>query len=66
MNLNGLFQFFGGQNAFNSKLSNFGQNCQSQGINPEQRVQELLNSGRMSQEQFNRFAAIANTLTGRK
>lgn len=66
MNLSGLLNFFGGQNNFNNKLNTFGQNCQSQGINPEQRVQQLLNSGQMSQEQFNQLAAIANMLTGRK
>ena len=66
MNLSNLFQMFGGQNAFNNKLDAFGQNCQSQGINPEQRVQQLLNSGQMSQEQFNQFAVIANMLTGKR
>lgn len=66
MNLSNLFQMFGGQNGFNNQLNTFGRNCQSQGINPEQRVQQLLNSGKMSQEQFNWCAAIANIITGRK
>lgn len=30
--------------------------------NPEQQVKELLNSGRMSQEQFNQLAQTANQL----
>lgn len=28
--------------------------------NPQQQVQQLLNSGRMSQEQFNQLAGLAN------
>lgn len=34
--------------------------------NPQQRVQELLQSGQMTQEQFNQFSNIANQITGRK
>jgi hypothetical protein len=30
--------------------------------NPQQEVQRLLNSGQMSQEQFNQFAQIANNI----
>ena len=33
--------------------------------NPQQIVQNLLKSGRMTQEQFNQFSQIANSLTGR-
>lgn len=31
-------------------------------VNPQQEVQRLLNSGKMTQQQFNQFAQIANTL----
>ena len=57
---------FGGQNGFNNRLSQFENQLNQQNINPEQKVQELLNSGQMTQQQFNQFAAIANMLTGRK
>ena len=32
--------------------------------NPKQMVEELVKSGRMSQEQFNQYAQIANQLVG--
>lgn len=50
-------------NKFAQFVSQFKQmsNC-----SPQERVQQLLNSGQMSQEQFNQFAQIANRLTGRK
>lgn len=33
---------------------------------PKQRVQELLNNGSMTQEQFNQYKTIADQITGRK
>lgn len=60
-----LFQMFGGQQNFNNQLSQFSQGVQQQGINPQQQVQALLNSGRMSQQQFNQLRTLANMLTGR-
>ena len=34
--------------------------------NPEQMVQELLKSGKMSQEQFKQFKEMANSILGTK
>lgn len=34
--------------------------------NPQQIVQHLLNSGKMTQDQFNQFRFIANQLTGQR
>lgn len=34
--------------------------------NPQQKVQELLQSGQMTQEQFTQFSSIANQIMGRK
>lgn len=34
--------------------------------NPQQVVQQLLNSGKMSQQQFEQFRNMANSLTGLK
>lgn len=60
-----LFSKFGGQQNFQNQLNSYSQQCQQQGINPEQQVQSLVTSGRMSQETFNRYAQIADMLTGR-
>lgn len=37
---------------------------QTMTTNPREEVQKLLNSGAMSQEDFNRYAQIANQLVG--
>ena len=43
-------------------LSQFNQFRSTFSGNPEQQVKQLLQSGRMSQEQFNQFAQTANML----
>ena len=43
-------------------LSQFNQFRSTFSGNPEQQVKQLLQSGRMSQEQFNQFAQTANQL----
>lgn len=62
-----LFNMFGGyqnfQQKFNQFVANF--NRQSQ-LTPQQRVQQLLDSGQMSQEQFNHLSQMANMITGTK
>ena len=59
-----LFQMFGGQQQFLNQFNRFSQDFQQRGLNPQQQVQNLLNSGHMSQEQFNQFRLLANALTG--
>ena len=39
---------------------------QTNTLSPKQVVMNLINSGHMTQEQFNQLAAVANQLTGRK
>lgn len=63
--LNQIMQMFGGQQNFQNQLNNMKQQFAMQGVNPQQKVQELLNSGRMNQEQFNQLRAMANMITGR-
>lgn len=65
--MNSIFDMFGGQVGFNQQLSNFAKQYSqmSNGISPQQMVQQLLNTGRMSQAQFNQFREIANRITGR-
>lgn len=66
---NPLFQMFGGQNQHSQQNTSFGNPMQMmqefnrfrstfQG-NPQQKVQELLDSGKMSQEQFNQLSSMA-------
>lgn len=52
------------QGGFAGFVANFMK--QFPGTNPQQMAMDLLNSGRMSQEDFKNFSAIANRLTGRR
>lgn len=73
---NSLFNMFGGgQNGGNlnfgnqqtaQQFNNFVQGLdQSIRNSPQQMVQQLINTGRMSQQQFDQFRQIANQVTGR-
>lgn len=48
-------------------FNNFAQQFQTQNRNvtPQQKVQELLNSGQMTQQDFDQLREIANKITGR-
>lgn len=59
----GGFGNMGMQNQFQNFVNQFKQNSN---ITPQQRVQQLLDSGQMSQEQFNNLRQMANQLTGKK
>lgn len=58
--INNLGKFMQNFNSFAQQFRN-----QNQNVTPQQRVQELLNSGRMSQQEFNQLREIANQITGR-
>lgn len=62
---NPMFNAFGGFANFMKSFEQFKQNVQQNGINPQQQVQQLLNSGQMTQEQFNQLRAMANQITGK-
>ena len=62
----GFFNMFGGFQNFLLQFNQFKQNAQSQGLNPQQLVQQKLNSGEMSQEQFNQLRNMANLITGKR
>ena len=53
------------QQLFN-QVNNFAQQLQQQsnGMTPQQMVQNMLNSGKLSQAQFNQLRDIANKITG--
>lgn len=60
-------QMFGGYQNFQNEFSNFANNFQSQagGADPQQIVNGLMDHGKMSQEEFNRYRQIANMMTGK-
>jgi hypothetical protein len=62
--MNSLFNDFKPQqnNPMNNFLNQFNQFKSTFTGNPEQQVKQLLSSGRMSQEQFNQFAQMADQL----
>ena len=67
-----MFNSFGGyqnfMNQFNSFAQTFPQQMQQMGMaaqNPQQAVQMMMNNGRMSQQDFERFRQMANMMTGR-
>ena len=53
-----VFNVFG-QNNFVARFNQFKQSFQG---NPQQQVQQLLNSGKVTQEQYNRAVQIAQQL----
>lgn len=66
-NLMSLFNLFGGQNGFSQKLNAFSQQFNMQNnCTPEQKVYQMMQSGQMSQEQFEQFSEIATQITGRR
>ena len=63
---NPLFSGLGGQqmNPMAQLVADAKRLKQTMTTNPREEVQKLLNSGAMSQEDFNRYAQIANQLIG--
>ena len=65
---NPLYGQFGNQqnnNGFSTFIDDF-HRLQQTVKNPRQEVERLLQSGAMSQQDFNRFGQIANQMLGRK
>ena len=66
-NLMSFLNIFGGKNGFTQKLNAFGQQFNMQNnCTPEQKVYQMIQSGQMSQDQFEQFSEIATQLTGRR
>ncbi len=62
---NMAFNQFGGFGNFNSQFQNFANQIPNpQQFNPQQMVQNMLDSGQMTQEQFNQLRMMANQITG--
>lgn len=60
--MNELFQMMNGQNPMAGLLQRFQQFQQSFKGDPKQQVQQLLNSGRISQQQYNQAVQMAQQL----
>ena len=60
--MNPLFETMGGNNSTSNMLQAFQQFKQAFSGDPEKQVQQLLNSGRMTQQQYNQLAQMANGL----
>lgn len=63
---NPIFNMFGNFQNFMTQFNAFKQNVEQTGMNPQERVQQLLNSGQMTQEQFNQLRNMANLITGKR
>ena len=63
-----LQQLMGNPQLFQKQLNNFAQNYSRTfgNMNPQQVVQQLLNSGQMTQAQFNQFRNFVNQITGQR
>ena len=59
---NPLFGMFGNQTMMNPVMQRFQQFQRMFSGDPRQKVQELLNSGKVSQEQYNRAAQLAQQM----
>ena len=62
--MNPILSMFGNYQNFQNQFNNFQK--QMGGINPQAAVQQLLNSGQMSQQQFNQICGLANQIMGRR
>lgn len=62
---NPLFQIFGGNGNQNNMMAQFQQFMQQmQGRNPNEEIQKLLQSGRVSQAQLNQAQQMASQMQG--
>lgn len=63
--MNNFMNMFGNFQNFKAQFDLFKQNIERQNVNPQQKVQELLNSGQMTQQQFEQLRQLANQITGK-
>lgn len=57
-------QMFGNMQNMMTQFNQFRKQIQQQGINPQQQVMQLLQSGKMSQQQFEQLKQMASMLSG--
>ena len=65
----GVIQALGGMANIKSQLNNFQQGLPQNGFDPKQQAlmqaQQMLNSGQMSQQQYNNILQLAGILSGK-
>lgn len=61
-----MIQSFGGMSGFTNAIKQTDDTLRGQGTSAEERVRDMLNSGKSTQAQFQFAAQIANMLCGRK
>ena len=59
---NKLYNQFGNNNPYNGMINNFNKFAQNLKGDPQEQVQQLLNSGKISQAQYNQAVQKANAL----
>jgi hypothetical protein len=59
---NKLYNRFGNNNPYNGMINDFNKFAQNLKGNPQEQVQRLLNSGKISQAQYNQAVQKANAL----
>ena len=64
VSMNPILSMFGNFQNFQNQLNNFQK--QIGNADPQQMVQQLLNSGQMSQTQFNQIRDVANQIIGKR
>ena len=57
-------QVFGNMQNLIANFNQFRQQIEKQGINPQQQVMQLMQQGKMSQQQFEELRRVANMLSG--
>ena len=57
-------QMFGNMQNLIANFNQFRQQIEKQGINPQQQVMQLMQQGKMSQQQFEELRRVANMLSG--
>lgn len=66
-NGNPILNFFGGFQNFKSQLDSFTNDFnRNSNVSAESTVKQMLNDGRMTQDQFNQLKSMADMITGRK
>ena len=57
-------QMFGNMQNLIANFNQFRQQIEKQGINPQQQVMQLMQQGKMSQQQFEELRRVTNMLSG--
>lgn len=61
---NPIFEQMGGNNDMNTLMQNVQRLKQQMGGDPNQHIQNLLNSGKVTQDQYNRAVQMVNRMRG--